>query len=385
MLDDIEIIEIGQMITVPFAGTMLGDMGAGVTKIERPGEGELIRETGPRMEGLGSHYVTVNRNKCCVTANIKTDRGVSIIKELLKDADVLVENLKPGTLDEVGLSYEDVSEINDDIIYCSVHGFREGSKYEDLPAYGPVIQAMGGAMSVTGEPDGQPLREAVPIGDLAASMYTAQSILFALYDRDVNGKSGHYIEIPMLDAFVSWLAPRAAETFVTGEPYPRKGNRHPAGAPIDLFETEDSEIMLMVGSKYQWVRFCDAIGREDLKDDPRFESNDKRLENEEALYDILDAVFEKKPSEYWLELLREHDIAVAPVYDTLEMWDDDYLAELLVESDGLQMIRNPLLINNDTLPVRKKPKPPGGDNKEVLKQLGFDDDEIERFEEDDVI
>lgn len=390
-LKDIKIIEVGQMLTVPFGTSQLGDLGAHVVKIERP-EGEIIRNVGPEMDSISSHFASVNRNKDVITLDLKSSEGQSICRDLVTEADVLIENLKSGTMEEFNLGYDELQEYNSELIYCSVQGFREDSQYAELPAYDSIIQAMSGVMSITGEKDRYPIRCGVPIGDIAASMYLSQAVLFALYTRDVYGSGGQFIEVPMLDTLVSWLTSRSANTFVYDEPYPRRGNKHPDLVPYNLFETKDSYLIIAIGSDYLWPDFCKAIDRPDLIDMEKFKNNRRRVENEDELYDILDKEINKKKTKEWFDIMRQYGVPAGPVYDTKNMWEDQYLknSHLRVNiendlEDEIELIRHPVLFNGEPLPIHTPPKHVGEDTIEVLMSLGYTDSEIRDLEKKGII
>jgi len=392
-LADVRVLDLTQMWAGPLATMHLGDLGAEVVKIENPSGGELTRHYEPSVGDISGYFAALNRNKESLTLDLSDDEGQTIFLELVEAADVVVENFKPGTVERFGISYQDVSAVNDSIIYCSIKGFARNSRYEDLLAFDMVIQAMGGSMSITGEEDGPPLRTNVPIGDIAAGMYANQAILAKLFDREVNDGGGTYLEVPMLDALLSWLGPRITHSLFTGTAYPRKGNAHTEFAPYNSFETASSHIVVCVATENIWPDFCQALGREDLIEDERFETNDRRVENEEALYDILSTEFASKSSEDWFEILRAHDVPVAPVNDTLQISKDPYVQdrglidEFEVDSseDTIPVVQYPVEfadgVSSDTTP----PPGLGTSSERFLADLGWSREKILTLRENGVI
>jgi crotonobetainyl-CoA:carnitine CoA-transferase CaiB-like acyl-CoA transferase len=255
-----------------------------------------------------------------------------------------------------------------------------------------VAQAMGGAMSVTGDADGPPLRSNVPMGDVAAAMFATTSILGALYGRDAGDRGGEYVEVPMLNAMLSWIAQRVAHSLLMEQPYPRTGGKHREFAPYRNFETADSSLVVGVASEGLWPAFCEAIDRPDLAEDPRFETNEKRSRNEDQLYGILDELFATRTTAEWFETMQDHGVPAGPVYDTLDVREDphvqrqDLLLELSPEGvDGtLPTVRYPVNFSSD-LPDPSPPQRLGEETDRRLRELGYSEDTIERLHEDGIV
>ena len=391
-LDDIKIVDLTQMMAGPMASMYLGDLGAEVVKIEQPKGGELTRDYGPFVDGVSGYFGSLNRNKHCVTLNLAEAEGVEIFYDLVESADVVVENFKPGTTEKFGIDYESVREVNEDVVYCSINGFGADSPYSDLPAFDMVAQAMGGAMSITGEEDGPPIRSNVAIGDISAAMFAVTSILAALYGRDIGEEGGECIEVPLMNSMLAWMCQRVAYSLLTNEPYPRTGTRHREFAPYKNFETADSYLVVGVASDGLWPKFCEAVDRPDLVDDPRFETNEKRSENADELYAILDEILASRTTEEWFETMREHSVPAGPVYDTIEVWDDPHVRRqgLLLElspegTDGtLPSVRYPANFSSG-LPEPRSPERLGANTDERLRELGYDEETIERLYEDGIV
>ncbi|AUX10448.1 formyl-CoA transferase [Halalkaliarchaeum desulfuricum] len=320
-LDDITVIDCTQMLSGPFATQLLADLGADVIKVERPGQGDITRNVGPEIgdSGISAYFASLNRGKRSVELDLSTGEGAAALESLAETADVLVENYRPGTMAGWGLGYDDLRSVNEDLIYCSITGFLNGP-HRDLPAFDMVVQALAGSMSITGQPDGPPARPGIPIGDICAGTYAVVGITTALYSG-----GGRRVEVPMFEGLVSWLTERAARTFVTDEPYPRLGTVHPTLAPYRAFETADGWFAVAIGSEGTWRELCDAIARPDLMTDDRFETNDDRVANRDALAAELEGIFERKTAAEWFELFRDHGLPGAPVRNTIEVFEDDHL------------------------------------------------------------
>ena len=384
LLEDITVLDATQVWAGPLASMHLGDLGAEVIKIERPEVGDRVRHVPPFVDGMSGYFATVNRNKKSVTLNLGSESGREIFMNLAKDADVVIENQKPGTVEKLGIDYESTRRANSDIVYCSIKGFARGSQHEERPAYDIVIQAMGGAMSITGEKKGGPLPSKVPIGDISAGMFASQSILAALYARDMNDAGGKYIEVPMMNTMVAFLGARATSSLINREPYPRIGSEHTDYVPYKCFETQDSYLVLAIGSERGWANYCEAIGRKDLLEDNRFDTLESRLENKEQLYDVLDPLMAEKSTQTWLDIFQEYQIPCGPVYDTLEIWEDNYAQQ----QELLEDLTNESL--NETIPVVRYPSnfegtapkaqvgPPqlGAQTEKRLEELGYSTEDI---------
>lgn len=392
-LDDVIVLDLTQMLSGPLATMYLGDLGAEVVKIERPNVGDLTRQYPAFRGGFSGYFASLNRNKQSLELNLRTKEGRDILLDLVQDADVIVENYKKRTIEDLNIGYSAIREANLEIIYCSIKAFGDGSPYEGMPSFDLIMQAMSGAMSMTGEPDGQPIRTNIAIGDIAASMFAAQSILAALFSkaRD-DADAGEFIEISMFDSLLSWLGPRATNSLIRGEPYPRRGNRHSAFVPYDSFETADGYFCVGLGSENFWGNFCEAIEHESLVDDKRFETMEKRSEHQDVLYDILEDVFREKTTEEWFRIMRNHNVPAGPIYDTLEVWEDPHVVErgLLEElpnpagGDVLPTVRYPVKFSQ----YDQKSSPPprlGNDTEKWLQSLGLSENQIGALRKNGVI
>lgn len=370
----VRIIDCTQVLAGPFATQILADLGAEIIKIESPGIGDISRSTEPTIgdSQISAYFASLNRGKKSIELDLSEEEGKRTFKKLVEDSDVVIENFRPGTMDSWGLGFDKLREINNEIIYCSIKGFLDGP-YRDMPAFDMVVQALSGAMSVTGESDGQPLRPGIPIGDICAGMYAVIGIVTGLYNRESNG--AQFIEVPMFEGLVSWLTTRAGRTFATGEPYPRMGNSHPSFAPYDSFQTKDGWITLSIASQGTWKTFCQAIDRPDLLQNQLFESNPARVRNREALYSILEPVFLQKPSDEWFDLFLERGIPGAPVKNTVDVFQDQQIIESGLTTDltlggiDLPFVQLPIRFSGFSTGTESKPPRLGEHTQEILDSI----------------
>lgn len=387
-LSDVTVVDLTQVIAGPFGTMTLGDLGAEVIKIEAVGRGDRSRSIRPSPE----YFDAVNRNKRSVTLDLKDDRGQQVARELLADADVFVESTKPGRAESYGLGHEAVRRVNSDIIYCSITGFGAGSPYDDLPAWDMLIQAMSGIMSMTGETDGSPVWSGLPSGDLIAGMYAVQSVLAALYARERDVIDGEWIEVPMLDAAVSWLTSRAGHTFGTGEPFPRSGTHHPSIAPFGVFDCTDGKLVVAAGTDSLWQSLCTALGLNDLAADTRFETSDGRVTNREELATELEDVMAEYTQSDLLSVLHEHGVPAGPIYNTKTVWEDEHVRarnlHRTMQREGrpdADVIDHPINFKHLLTNLRVSPQDLGESTDSVLAEVGYDEDTIESLRDADII
>lgn len=380
-LNGITVVELGQVVAGPFATMSLGDLGAEIIKIEPPGRGDLARSVEPAPE----YFDTVNRNKRSVALDLKSESGQAVALDLLAEADAFVENTKPGRIDTFGLDLESVREVNPEIIYCTITGFGADSPYENVPAFDMIIQAMSGIMALTGREGEAPLWSGLPSGDLAASMYAIQSVIAALYAREAGEIDGEYVEVPMLDAAISWLCSRAAYTFRHDEPRPRT-ERHTGMAPFGPFECADGRIVVAAGTDPLWQELCSVIDRADLAADDRFGSIADRLENRPALIEELDATFAEASRERWIDRLHDQQVPAAPIYDTKEVWEDEHVLQRGLRTamsrpgaPDADVIAPPARFERLTADCRDPPPELGGDTDAILTDLGYEEAAIDRL------
>lgn len=313
-LSGIIVLDVSHILSGPFCTMLLADLGATVIKIERPKLGDPARRLGPQVDGDTAYFMSVNRGKKSITIDLSKEEGQKIVRELCKKSDVFVENFVPGTIQRLGLDYAQLHAVNPRLIYVSISGFGQNGPYAQHPALDIIVQAMGGMMSVTGEPNGPPIRPGASLGDSVAGLFGTTAILAALLERERTGQ-GQYLDISMLDCQVTMMENAFGRYFATGKVPGALGSRHPAAVPFQAFATLDGYIVVALISDRSepWNRFCTVIGRRELATDPRFSDARSRVQNYAALAPEIEAAIRKKPSREWLEEFSRNDIPCGPV------------------------------------------------------------------------
>lgn len=320
-LTGIKVIDFTRVLAGPFCTMLLADLGAEVIKIERTGVGDDSRYFGPFLKDESLYYNSINRNKRSVELNLKDSADLEILKNLIRDADVVVENFRPGTMEKLGIGYEELNKINEKLIYASCSGFGQTGPYSHKPAYDLIVQSLSGIMSITGQPGEKPTKVGSSIADIIAGIYTALGVMTALFHREKTGE-GQMVDVSMLDSHVSILENALARFFATGDNPEPIGNRHPAIMPFTMLDTKDKYLVVAVGNQKLWNVFCEAIQLSDLQKDERFKDNRCRTENAEELESILNEKFKEKTTMEWIELLEEHEIPCAPVNQIEDVVND---------------------------------------------------------------
>lgn len=391
-LDGVKIVDLSRVLAGPFCTMLLADYGAEVIKVEQPGKGDGTRAWGPPWEGGESaYYLSINRNKQSITLNLKSEQGREILGRLLKDADVLVENFKPGTMDRLGLGYDVLQERYPSLVVCSITGFGQGGPYRDRPGYDFMIQAMGGIMSISGPADGPPSKVGVAIVDITTGLFASNAILAALHHRQQTGE-GQLIDVALLDAQVGWLANVAHNYFASGEMPKRYGNAHANVVPYESFQTADGHITLAVGTDGQFRRFCEAAGRPEMGVDARFKSNADRVQNRTVLISLLQDLFLMQDSKHWLDLLEENNIPGGPINDIPSILADPQV----LQRQMVQEIEHPTAgiikqigpvakLSGTPATIRQAPPLMGEQTELVLQAAGYSNEEIDAFRSDGVI
>jgi len=374
---------------------MLGDLGADVIKIEKPGSGDDTRGFAPPyIKGTkeSAYFVGVNRNKRSLTLDIAKPEGQEIALQLLGTCDVLVENFKVGGLERYGLSYDQLKSRFPRLIYCSITGFGQTGPYAARPGYDSLIQAMGGVMSVTGTPDGEPQKVGVPVADLFAGLYGCIGVLAALRHRDATGE-GQHIDIGMLDASVAWLANQAMNYLSTGQNPPRLGNDHPNIVPYQVFQTSDGYVMLSVGNDPTFERFCKAFGIEHLLQDERFATNAARVKNRKVVTESLEPVLRAHSTAWWVEQLEAQSIGGGPINTLRDVFEDPQIKAREVvrtmhhaSGKDVPVIANPVRLSATPPDYRVAPPMLGEHTEEILRgELGLTDGRLSALRKAGVI
>ena len=360
-LEGLRVLDLSRVLAGPYATMMLADLGADVLKIEHPERGDDTRHWGPPFAGGESAYfLSVNRNKSSAGVDLKDPEGREKVKKLATNADVVVENMRRGALEKLGLGYEALKELNPGIVYCSITGFGPGPD-ENRPGYDFLIQARGGIMGITGFPDGEPTKVGVAIADMVCGLQAAMAVLAALHRRSATGE-GARIEVPLFESQLSWLANRAQEYLVSGEDVGRLGNAHPSIVPYQTFDASDKKLALAVGNDAQFKNLCQAVGRPELAGDERFAENPARVANREELVTILEEEFRKKTADEWVEEIRRAGVPCGPVNALADVFSDEHVLSSGMLRDvkhpaagTLEMLASPILVDGERLPIRRPP------------------------------
>ena len=363
-LEGVRVLDLSRVLAGPYATMMLADLGADVLRIEHPERGDDTRHWGPPFAGgeggESAYFLSANRNKRSAAVDLKTAEGLEKVKKLAAGADVLIENMRRGALEKLGLGYEVLKELNSGLVYCSITGFGPGED-QDRPGYDFLVQARGGIMGITGFPDGEPTKVGVAVADMVCGLQAATAVLAALYRRNTTGE-GARIEVPLFESQLSWLGNRAQEYLVSGEDTGRMGNAHPSIVPYQTFDASDRQIAIAVGNNAQFVTLCGAIGRDDLADDNRFATNPDRVANREELVAILQVEFAKKTADEWGHEVREAGVPCGPVNRLADVFSDGHVLSSGILQDiehptaGIvKMLASPMLVDGERLPVRRPP------------------------------
>ena len=311
-LDGMKVLDLTRVLAGPYATMLLGDLGAEVIKIEQPGTGDESRNFGPFKNGFSLYFMSVNRGKQSVTLNLKTERGQAVFKRLLKQTDVLVENFRPGTMEKLGLDYDTLKVEHPSLIYAACSGFGQTGPYAQQGAYDMIIQGMGGIISITGAPDGPPVRVGTSISDITAALFTTIGVLSALHHRNRTG-SGQLVDVAMLDSLVAVLENAVVRYFATGEAPKPLGARHPAITPFEAFASADGHVIIALGNDTLWAKFCEHVDRQELISDERFRTNADRTENHGELFPILSEVMSERKTDDWIDALGAIGVPCGPI------------------------------------------------------------------------
>jgi CoA:oxalate CoA-transferase len=313
-LTGIVVLDLSNILSGPYCTMLLADLGAEVIKVERPKIGDQSRRLGPQVDGDSAYFMSVNRGKKSITIDLSSKTGQELVRNLSKRADVLVENFVPGTMKEFELDYSNLNRVNSRLIYTSISGFGQDGPYAHRPAFDIIVQAMGGMMSVTGEPGGHPIRPGASLGDSVAGIFATVAILAALWERERTGR-GQYLDVSMLDCQVTLMENAFSRFFATGKVPGPIGSRHPAAVPFQAFPTRDGYIVVAIISDDTtlWSRFCAAINRPELTNDPRFSDPMTRVNNYQPLEEIIENALRQRSSNEWLDKFSKLEIPCGPV------------------------------------------------------------------------
>lgn len=385
-LGHLKVLDLTRILAGPWATQNLADMGAEVIKIERPGVGDDTRTWGPPFlkdaEGRetrdSSYFLSANRGKQSVTVDLASPDGQEIIRQLVRDADILVENYKVGTLARYGLAYEDLRKVNPRLVYCSVTGFGQDGPYAALPGYDYVFQGMGGLMSITGVPDGEPgaapMKSGIAISDLLTGMYATTAILAAIEHRHISGE-GQYIDMSLLDCIVTINSYQAINYFLSGKIPQRMGNAHSNMVPYQVFQCREGDIIIAVGNDSQYAAFCKVIDRPLLATDPQFSTGPQRNRNREALIPLIAEAMQAKTMEEWVTLLEANNVPCGPIHNMKQVFEDPQVMHRdmqlsLPHSAGVNApsVANPIRLSDTPIRYERSAPTLGEHNHAILNE-----------------
>ena len=394
LLDGVRVIDLTRVLAGPYCTMILGDLGADVIKVEAPGRGDDTRHWGPPFTagGESAYFVSTNRNKRSLTLNLKSDKGIEILKDLIRQGDVLVENFRTGTLAKWGLDYDSLQELRPGLVYCTITGYGYTGPYQDRAGYDFMVQAMGGFMSVTGPAAGDPYRAGVAIADLATGIFAGNAILAALFARERTG-AGQRIDMALLDSQVALMSYVASNYLVSGELPRRYGNGHPNIVPYQEFRARDQYFAFAAGNDGQWRKFCQAIGRTEWIEDARFATNAARVENRELVVTMLNDLFSTRDAADWMALCDNIGIPSAPINDMAQVFADPQVQARRLQIDvqhpaagALPLVNSPLNVPTRPTQVRYPPPLLGQHTGEILHTLlGYDETTVNTLRAGNVI
>lgn len=389
-LENLTVIEVGTTVVAPYTAQTLGTLGAEVVKVEHPA-GDPFRNVPLITEaGMSGYFAMCNCEKRSISIDLKSSRGLDILLELVQDADVLIENFIPGTADRLGFGYETVSDLTDDIIYCSISGYGQESPWSTRPGFDPILQGNTGLMSTTGERNGPPVRLGVAVIDLVTANWAVIAILNALRDRRRTGE-GHYIDMSMHDVGMSMLTKKAATYLISGENPERLGTEDSWAMPYGAYEAKDGR-RVMIGTPKQslWEDLCRLIGRPELIEDDRFLTNADRVENREKLNRVLEPVFRTKTRDEWVEILEEEIpagaiLTIREALSTEQVEASEPIREFEGDLAGVEVLNPPLRTDGERAILEGAPPWLGEHTEEILRELGYSAKEVDSFLNDGVV
>ena len=388
ILSDVTVLDLSTFVTGGFCSAMLANQGADVVKVEQPGYGDAIRHTGPPfMQGESPYYWTVNYGKRSLELDLKNDEAKEALYDLAAEADVVLQNYRPGTAERLGVDYESIREHNEEIIYVAVSAFGQTGPWRERTGYDLLIQGMGGIMDVTGEEGRQPVKVGLPMTDLVTAMWAAFGVSTALYRRERTGE-GEYLDLGMLEAVLPWLTKQAGQVFA-GETPERMGTKDPVLAPYQTFETKDGYINICILNEKLWGELCEVLDRPDLPADERFETNADRVDHADELEAEIEATLAERTTEEWIEIIAEEGgIPAGPVHSVEEaLYNPQIDARGTIteidhpELGEVPVIEHPLKFEHADSGFELPPPLLGEHNRDVFRDLGYSEEQIDAMEE----
>lgn len=373
-LSGYRVLDLSRVLAGPWASQIFADLGAEVIKIERPGKGDDTRTWGPPFateSGLSAYFCAANRGKKSVAIDMSKPEGQALIKKLAKDSDVLLENFKVGGLDKLGLGPSDMLKLNPRLVYCSITGFGQTGPYRNRAGYDFLMQGMGGLMSVTGEPDGEPMKAGVAVVDVLTGLYASNAVMAALLERERSG-AGQHIDLALFDVQIASMANQVSSYLVSGQQPVRLGNAHPSIVPYQVFPTKDGHIILAVGNDEQFARLVILANAPELAQDQRFSTNPARVKNRDILVPILETLLKARSSKDWLESLETQGIPAGPINDFAAIDADPQVQArgiFKTLTPELRGVANPMRFSRSELQDNRPPPQLGADTDDVLKSI----------------
>lgn len=397
-LTGVRVVDMTQALAGPYGGKILGDLGAEVIKIEMPGTGDMTRKfAGPSVKGESGYFMAINRNKKSITLNLRSEKAKEIFKDLVKVSDVVFENFRPGVTKRMGLDYDVLKEINPRIIYCALSGYGATGPYTHRPAFDYIIQALAGVMSIVGEPGRPPVHTGVPIADLNGGIFGAFAIITALYAREKSGV-GQYLDVSMLDVIFSMWAFMGQFYLLAGDIPKPVGSGHVTNVPLGAFKAKDGYVVIAAPQQKFYENLAAVIAKEvveykDLPNDERFKTPAGRLENRDALEQLINDALSTKSRDEWLKILETGDVPAAPVYNIVEAFNDPQILSrnMIVEFDHplggrIKTVGSPFKFVSAEEEVFNPPPLLGQHNEEIISGLlGYSKEELEQFQKENVV
>lgn len=375
-LSNIKILDLSRVLAGPYCTMILGDLGAEVVKVEAPGGSDETRKWGPPFQqDVSAYYLSANRNKKSITVDLKTKEGIDLIKELVKNSDVIINNFKTGTMERLGLQYETLAALNPGIVYCSITGFGETGPNKDMPGYDFIIQAMSGLMSITGDEKSGPQKLGIAITDVLTGLYACIGIQAALLERNKSGK-GQKLDTSLYDTAVSSLVNIGSNYLMSGEVPKALSNHHANIVPYQTFKTLDGEIVIAVGNDNQYKALCTVLEKPELSTDEKFLTNPDRVKHREQLVPQLQEAFRTKQTAYWQKKCNENNIPCGPIQNLDEVIKDPQLIarDMFISAEhptagAIQMIGSPLKLSRTPVTYRHHPPNAGEHNEEIINKI----------------